>query len=472
MSKTPALQALTLQLDQIIPNPGNVRRDLALDDAFVASIKENGVRVPLVVVPAEDGRYELRYGHRRFGAAQKASRATVPALVLDPALREAGEDWVDQLIENEDAYRRGLTELEKADALFGALDAGMSTAKVAKRTGLTKDQVTRASSAAKGIGERTRTTLDQAAYTVDLDQLAILAEFDDDPDAVSRIMQHTGSRHWFMHQARIERQEREITTVRTARAAVLKEAGIRLWENQENLPPNAIGLEEFLTEEGGRHLTEEEHQGCPGHCVTWEEDGDEWDATFPLCLDPAANGHHVVTVDDTSEAATPAKSETGLPRAAKVAGTKAYRVATDGRRDWLTELLGRKTAPKPLALWVTQQLLDCPAPVEKWSGDLTTTKIAAQLLGKSPDTPRAQWLSGSATPARLSLTQFAVLAACYERRIEPAHTWRPDNPQWDTPNRREDARAYLTFLAELGYEPTPIEAAIISGTDYTDTDAS
>ncbi len=54
-------QVTTLQLDQIKPNPKNVREDMNLTDWFVDSIRENGVVVPVVVLPPlrADGPYEL-----------------------------------------------------------------------------------------------------------------------------------------------------------------------------------------------------------------------------------------------------------------------------------------------------------------------------------------------------------------------------------------------------------------------------
>jgi hypothetical protein len=64
------------------------------------------------------------------------------------------------------------------------------------------------------------------------------------------------------------------------------------------------------------------------------------------------------------------------------------------------------------------------------------------------------------------LLNFAVLAACYEKRMDQVQTWRHDAPSWDTDEIRADARTYLAFLGEMGYPLAPIEQAIISGEPY------
>ena len=47
---------------------GNVRRDLDLSAEFVASIKANGVLVPLRITTGDDGSYLVIDGHRRLAA--------------------------------------------------------------------------------------------------------------------------------------------------------------------------------------------------------------------------------------------------------------------------------------------------------------------------------------------------------------------------------------------------------------------
>src|SRR3989344_217741 len=58
---------LEIELTQIVPNEYQPRRifDQAKLEELAASIKEHGIIQPLVVVPREDGKYEIVVGGRR-----------------------------------------------------------------------------------------------------------------------------------------------------------------------------------------------------------------------------------------------------------------------------------------------------------------------------------------------------------------------------------------------------------------------
>ncbi|MEU1273629.1 ParB N-terminal domain-containing protein [Streptomyces sp. NPDC005799] len=528
MSTTPQVTAALLRTDQIHANPRNVRHSLNLDDEFLTSIAENGVLVPVVVVqlnadtPDAEPVYELKMGHRRHAGARSGEIESIPAHILDPSLREAGQDYIEQLIENDAAFRRALSPLEQADALFGALEEGASIATVARRTGRSKEQVTRAAEAAKMLGAGTRTVLEASdAYDLDLEVLAALGEFDDDPDAVARLIEahQNGTFPYQLSQQRTERAER---MARETRRAELKRDGIRLWEDASNLPPRAQWLED-LVDADGEDLDEADHVRCPGHAVVWDDTGSaDPAAVAALCLNPAAYSHYTsgtepaaqttpaaaratsdedsADEDETEEpeadeedeeakraaakAAERARAEAEAKAAAeteqrrrehhlKLAGNKAYRAAIDARRAFLRQLITRKSAPKPLAAWVTQTLLSCPKPVQSWTGDTSRSAILADLLALSAEEgkaasaeDRATWIGSSATPTRLLFVNFAIIAASYEKRIERASTWRQDQPEWDSEEIRADARVYLKFLAELGHQLSPVERNVIDDTPF------
>jgi len=62
-------------------NPYQIRDDAEMD-AFVESVRENGVLTPLIVRPIENtDEYEVISGHRRLHAAQKAGITEIPALI-------------------------------------------------------------------------------------------------------------------------------------------------------------------------------------------------------------------------------------------------------------------------------------------------------------------------------------------------------------------------------------------------------
>jgi ParB family chromosome partitioning protein len=78
-----------LSLNLLVPfkdHPFEVYTGARFDD-FVKSVIQNGVLVPIVVRPAEDGMYEILSGHNRVAAARKAcevtGKNTVPAVVME-----------------------------------------------------------------------------------------------------------------------------------------------------------------------------------------------------------------------------------------------------------------------------------------------------------------------------------------------------------------------------------------------------
>ncbi len=58
------------------------RLDVRLDPAFVASIKDLGVLVPIVAVRTAEGSVPVRLANRRTLGAIEAGRPTVPVLVI------------------------------------------------------------------------------------------------------------------------------------------------------------------------------------------------------------------------------------------------------------------------------------------------------------------------------------------------------------------------------------------------------
>ena len=56
---TTSFQALEVPIEQLVPSPINVRRELGVISELADSIREQGVLEPLVVRPAPDGKYEV-----------------------------------------------------------------------------------------------------------------------------------------------------------------------------------------------------------------------------------------------------------------------------------------------------------------------------------------------------------------------------------------------------------------------------
>lgn len=93
-----------IRIDQIYPfdnHPFKVLDDEKMED-LVASVKENGVLVPVLVRPDDEGTYEMISGHRRLHAAQKAGLATIPAIIRQMTNDEATIAMVDANIQREE----------------------------------------------------------------------------------------------------------------------------------------------------------------------------------------------------------------------------------------------------------------------------------------------------------------------------------------------------------------------------------
>jgi ParB family transcriptional regulator, chromosome partitioning protein len=454
-----------IAVSQLAAHPGNVRSDLDLNEAFVTSIAANGVLVALRVTPEGDG-YRVIDGGRRLAAALKAGAEEVPVdVVADRAGDEAGQ-YLDMILTN--AHRNPLTVLEEADALFAAQKAGATKTRLRKTTGLTPGAVNEALAAARLSGD-TRTAMEEAGEQLSLDQYAILAEFQDDPDAVERLL--TVARWGSMeHEAERIRQQHAEQAEHQRLRTELEAAGYQVADT-------AAEADQLLATllQDGEDLTAEAHADCPGRAVFFYR----WDLQSPVhyCTDPATYGHMprsaapagVLAPDgDRGDAdpATPAIEEPPDPsRRIVIEGNKAWTAATEVRRRWLTSLFARRTAPRELAQFVARQLVTMPDPL--WSGlaRAHSQELFSKLTGHSED----EWVTicGTAPAGRLPLVMFAPVATAFESAMgegEGRNTWRIDRY---SPCPREQACAYLILLSGLGYQLSVIERAVAEQQPYT-----
>ena len=120
------------ELDDFSNHPFKIIDDDKMQET-VASIKENGVLVPVIVRPKQDGRYEIISGHRRRYACAVAGIAEMPAIVRDLTDDEATIIMVDSNLQ-----RESLLPSEKAFAYKMKLEA---MKRQGKRTDLTSCQI-------------------------------------------------------------------------------------------------------------------------------------------------------------------------------------------------------------------------------------------------------------------------------------------------------------------------------------------
>ena len=110
-----------VEVDAIVPNPRQPRTRFD-DDALKElsdSIATLGVLQPLLVRDLQTGRYELVAGERRWRAARRAARETVPVLIVETDERGSLER---ALVEN--VHRQDLNPIEEAAAYRQLLEEG------------------------------------------------------------------------------------------------------------------------------------------------------------------------------------------------------------------------------------------------------------------------------------------------------------------------------------------------------------
>ena len=109
-----------IRIDQIFPfvnHPFKVVDDDKMDD-LVESIKDNGVIVPVLVRPDDEGTYEMISGHRRMHAAKRAGLITIPAIIKPMTDDEATVAMVDSNMQREE-----ILPSERAFSLKMKMDA-------------------------------------------------------------------------------------------------------------------------------------------------------------------------------------------------------------------------------------------------------------------------------------------------------------------------------------------------------------
>lgn len=487
----PACTRRMIAVDRLTAHPGNVRDDLDLTDEFCASVAASGVRVPLLITTDAGGNYRVIEGHRRLAAAVKAGLEEVPYdLDSERAADEAGQ-FLDMVTANSAAYRKNFTPLEEATALFAAHEAGATRTRIRKATGRKADQI-KAALAAGRITSGTREQVANLDRQLTLDELALLAEFEDDPDAKEELLRAIMYRYPLEHAAERIRLERAEAAEHQRIRAELEAAGCQV---TDEIVPGSMLLTGLAHD--GEDLTEDNHRDCPGHAAFFRSH----DRRTPVfyCNDPDANGHvsRWATAPAPTASAAPAGADgpsaapdSGIADAHPAAdpvpvpepdpaeeearrliaeGDKAWAAAWEVRKRWVQQLLWRRTAPKEVIRFVARQLFSMPDALRRGLPAAAGRMVFIELTGK----PLEAMLRDCETYAlaRMPLLALAPIAIAYEGEMagdgERRNTWRTD--AW-APCSRKDAAEWLKFLAGLGYELSAIEQAVVDGLPYTGDD--
>ena len=472
----------------------NVRTDLRADHKeFRKSIKERGVLEAVTVYRNEDGQYVLLRGQRRTVTAAEVGTPTglIPARVVP---QPADADRIgDQMVEN--IHRAGMREAEIVAGVEQLALLGVSAAQIAKRTSIDRPTVNAALVVTKA--DQSRNRLDSGDLT--LEEAAIFAEFEHDPQAVERLENAKRWRRSLAHEAqrlRDEAAEREADATEVER---LRAEGLPVLSAEEVEEADEVLRIERLVTEDGEPLPEEEWPNVPGarvHVVKeWvypedeydeeSEDGDEsededYEPAEPyqqyvpvwVVTDLAASGLRRRGVSGSTRADSSDEGESEEEAEARreerrrvIANNKAWASAETVRREWLATFVARKTAPKGA------EALICEAVV---TGHHSLSKamdhrhpMLFTLLGI--DVPTGYYGAGhdechkiatkASAPKAATMTTLAAVVAAWEATTGK-HSWR--NPTaWD-------ARV-LGALVEWGYQPSEVERILLGEEPPTST---
>lgn len=458
----------------------NVRTEASITKQFVASIKEQGVLVPVVAVRGEDGRVRVRAGQRRTIAAREAGLQSIPVYItaadLDTATRLS-----QQIVEND--QRMSLKATDRVKGIQQLLDTGLSVTKIAKRLSVSPDRVKKS----KAVGESESAMSALAAGTVTFDEAAVLAEFADDDHAVNALMRAVG-RPYFEHEAERLRRARIAAAEREAAAKPWREKGFAVtdrWGDTSDMVP----LHALLTADGNEAdesvvvnpanwaitlsdeavFTDLEGNPVDESLIDWATDGEpetqaaegmlhcdavvektEWVPDNYYCLNPEAEGLTVSNWHSTGVTRTPDLGSEDLERKAAekaerrrvIVLNKAGDAAQSVRRKFVTELLQRKTPPKGTAVFIAERLIADPYLIQR-GGD-----VAGELLGADV---RSGELLDHATDARAEVVLLGVTLGSLE--------FLTGRDAWRRPG--DELAAYLRFLAANGYGLSAVEQVIV-----------
>lgn len=456
----------------------NVRTDLRADHKeFRKSIKERGVLEAVTVYRNEDCQYVLLRGQRRTVTAAEVGTPTglLPARVVP---QPADADRIgDQMVEN--IHRAGMREAEIVAGVEQLALLGVSAAQIAKRTSIDRPTVNAALVVTKA--DQSRNRLDSGDLT--LEEAAIFAEFEHDPEAVERLENAKRWRRSLAHEAQRLRDEAAEREADAAEVERLRAEGLPILSAEEVAEADEVLRIERLVTEDGESLPEEEWPNVPGARVQvvkeWvypeDEDDEEHEDDEPaepyqqyvpvwVVTDLDASGlrrrgggsSSTASADEGGESEEEAEARREERRRV-IANNKAWASAETVRREWLTGFVARKTAPKGA------EALICEAVV---TGHHSLSKamdhrhpMLFTLLGI--DVPTGYYGAGhdechkiatkASAPKAATMTTLAAVVAAWEATTGK-HSWR--NPTaWD-------ARV-LGALVEWGYQPSEVERILL-----------
>lgn len=435
-----------IPLDTVDPHPLNPRKDLGDLTDLAASIGEQGVLEPVILVPVPgSGKFPARYltiaGHRRCAAAKTAGLTTVPAIIRE-GMSDAEQLEV-MVVEN--GHRSDLTVIEQGAAFQGLLDLGVKRTAIAKRTGYSATVVgqrVKVSALPENITTRVvehQLTFAEALQFADLKTAApevyekAIASSSPTPEMVVR-----GA---INEAARAER-------IRTA-IAEWKERGHELRVGGDHWAPpseDALRVRHYLG------MEVDEHAHCEGAVVTapeaWLDNlasyGNFW------CIRPDLHADRVAEIEAEREATAAARNAPAPVDEERVAADAEWRATADARWLWVSQLL---TSTDPAQQRARDVLIDHAVAIVKNAPD----DFAEMYLGKPAND--GDWPTDPAAALALAVvhthdSEVPTHERAATHLVEEAH----ESYMKDT---AAAVRAYLTLIGIAGYELTSREQSLL-----------
>jgi len=155
----------------------NPRIDEGDIEGILASIKQKGIRNPILCRPGEkSGTVEVIDGHRRLKCAKKLGLETIP-VIIDNRLRDEVEALAAAFVLNDQAGRHNFSTQELAECVSRMMAKGMKQQQVAKKLGISQARVSRAYNMHK-LPDRIKNMVRKG----DLSESAALAVAEIDPE--------------------------------------------------------------------------------------------------------------------------------------------------------------------------------------------------------------------------------------------------------------------------------------------------
>lgn len=433
-------QAADLNPYDIDPDPLNPRTDLGDLGELASSLIANGMVQPVVVVPADPGRYQLVAGHRRVAAARLAGLPTIPALIrhdLTPAYGgdHAARRAAAQAVEN--LQRTDLNPLEQARAFRRLVDAGWKQERIAAAAGVNQGHVSKRLSLLK-LGDDAQAAV--ATGTIAVEDAVELARLPKaaQPAAIALLTGPNPRNAIARAKGEYERDQAHQAVIDRLAAdgvAVIDYPGPS-WTGGElplavdgRMPPH-VYARAFVP------ATPKEHKRCPGHVATiapWPlPDGSP--TVLYVCTDPTRHG-----IPSADEARDAKRADAEAERLEQEAVQAAEMEKWAARRNAAIAVAGGKIARPAMGEFLaavtlagmTGHVAFCPGEdVDDWLDAMTVLEDsaleAALLAGDDVrDDSDLLYRLGDACVERVGVLRFTFAAAvmAIESALTKKHRW-------------------------------------------------